>query len=790
MFQFWGGLLSRCWPILLVVWVVAWLTIRLTSQPFSEVAEDGDFVFLPPTVASQQAETLFGHAFPGRKTTSNIVVVARREEPNGLTDQDREFLTETLSPELQKIKDEFNGADHTETDKKGLVSQIQSFADQGIGKLMISEDRMASLISVDLSTYFQDVRNREIVRRVEAAVTSAANSSKLPEGLKLDLTGSATLGRDLSKAEWESARNTSKLTIVLVILLLVIIYRAPLLAIVPLVTLFIAVDMSLHLLSLLAQYRYVSIFMGLQEYTTVITYGPGIDYCLFLIARYKENLEECVPPKEALSRAMGQVGPAILASAATVICGIGMLSFAEFGKFHEAGIGISLALTVTLLATMTFTPALLFMTGRWAFWPKPGFRCKEIDGTVQPEATASQRNLFQPMWKYMGQVIERRPMVTLLLTLAAMIPLMSFGLYIYRDVSYGLLESLPKTATSTIGARALERHFPSGIAGPIQVVIRNSDVDFRNPDGISVIDSVAKSLINKHEELKIADIRSVANPLGLVDSSDHSEDSVFTRTVTRRVTRRRSVEHYVSDVEQFAGHVTTMEIIGTTNPFSLESIRLLDRLTPAIQAALPSDQQSKSEILLLGPTASVRDVNLISQSDQWRIYLLVVASVLLILIVLLRSIVVSLYLMVTVLLSYLATLGTTWLLFYGLDPHGFIGLDWTVPLFLFVVLIAIGEDYNIFLVTRIHDEQVTNGPTHGITVALARTGGIITSCGFIMAGTFASLGAGSLARMQQLAFALAFGVLLDTFVIRPILVPAFMVIMNSDRYGHLSRFLR
>lgn len=132
----------------------------------------------------------------------------------------------------------------------------------------------------------------------------------------------------------------------------------------------------------------------------------------------------------------------------------------------------------------------------------------------------------------------------------------------------------------------------------------------------------------------------------------------------------------------------------------------------------------------------------------------------------------------------------TWLLFYGLEPTGFIGLDWTVLLFLFVVLIAAREDYNIFLVTRIHEEQEVHGPKKVIMVALAKTGSIITSCGFIVAGTFGPLSICTLARLNELGFGLAFGVLPDTFVIRPINVPAFLAIMHDEKYGNLVRPLK
>jgi RND superfamily putative drug exporter len=194
---------------------------------------------------------------------------------------------------------------------------------------------------------------------------------------------------------------------------------------------------------------------------------------------------------------------------------------------------------------------------------------------------------------------------------------------------------------------------------------------------------------------------------------------------------------------------------------------------------LPVALQSGSELQFSGSTASLRDLRVVGGRDRTRTNLLVVASVSIILVVLLRKIALTLYLMLTVLYSYLVTLGVTFAVFYLADRGGFPGLDLTVPLFLFTVLIAVGADYNILLVARVHEEEQQHGPERGVAVALARTGPIISSCGFIMAGTFLSLMiAGQLAQMIQLGFALAFGVLLDTFVVRPILVPACLILWH------------
>jgi len=195
---------------------------------------------------------------------------------------------------------------------------------------------------------------------------------------------------------------------------------------------------------------------------------------------------------------------------------------------------------------------------------------------------------------------------------------------------------------------------------------------------------------------------------------------------------------------------------------------------------------AKLTVYGIGPTASIRDLKTVTDRDQRVVDSLVLLGIFLILVALLRQVTIPVYLIVSVFFSYLVTLGMTFTVFWALNPSGFAGLDWKVPTFLFTILIAVGEDYNIFLMTRIREEQVIHGPVKGVAVALTKTGSIISSCGVIMAGTFSSLMAGTLAGMHQLGFALAFGVLLDTFVVRPILVPAFLVLYYEGRLGILK----
>lgn len=829
MYRFIGNSVIRLWPVILLGWMTALVALKLIAPNWQDVIEEGEFAFLPDEMPSLAGERLYEEAW-GEPFASNIALVVRRERTQ-LNEQDREFIVDVLKPRLVDIVQRIGLPEPSEhnaelasvsvTDEVASVSedreelniQIKTFNMTGWRKILDSSDGTATMVVINLKTEFFNAKNIPLIDAIAELIQqdgelyrkAPGERSLVPPGLELALSGSATVGRDMMRAATESSKATELWTVILVVGLLLLIYRAPVLAIIPLATVAVATEFSLAFLTVLADHNIVSLFNGIEVYVKVLCYGAGVDYCLFLIARFKEELDDGVETPDAVSNSIAKVGEALVASAGTVICGIGMMVFADFGKFRQAGIAITIGLTIVLIASLTFTPALLRLSGRWAFWPHVATRrVRSSGGWVSATglmASLLRRNVFQAIWQKTSEVILEKPAFVLALSVALMLPFSVVAVVCFDNLSYGLLTELPQNNTSVLGAKAIQKHYPAGIAGPVTLVLHNPDMDFEEEESREFIEKLVESLYERRTDLKLADIRSVVHPFGIAVQKAEEEAALQDNTAStlsltekiqaaslRKITLLKAQEHYFSRTEPYEGSMTQIDFVSNDDPFSRDSIRQFVELKEDVRTEARKFLSSDATLNVygIGPTASIRDLKTVTDRDQRVVDGLVLMGIFLILVALLRQVTIPVYLIVSVFFSYLVTLGMTFTVFWALDPSGFAGLDWKVPTFLFTILIAVGEDYNIFLMTRIREEQVTHGPVKGVAIALTRTGSIISSCGIIMAGTFSSLLAGTLAGMHQLGFALAFGVLLDTFVVRPILVPAFLVLYYEGRLGILK----
>jgi RND superfamily putative drug exporter len=488
-----------------------------------------------------------------------------------------------------------------------------------------------------------------------------------------------------------------------VILILLLTYRSPTLWLLPVISAVGALTTAQAVIYLLAKHAGLTVNAQSAGILTVLVFGAGTDYALLLVARYREELRRHEDRHEAMALALHRAGPAIFASASTVVLGMLCLLIADMNSTKGLGPVSAIGVAVALLAMLTLLPALLVITGRWMFWPvKPHF------GSPEP----TERGL----WARMGRRIARRPR-TVWIGTAVALGVVAVGLI---DLNAGVLsneDSFIGTQDSVLGEEALARHFPAGSGLPV-VVISNAD--------------------------QAAEVQRVfARTQGIVGDS---------------VRPASEVDGMVKNgLAYFEGTLTD----AADSPPASQTI---DRVRDAVHAVPGADAK------VGGATAINLDIQRAVTSDSKIIMPLVLVVVLVILALLLRAIVAPLILLATVVLSFAAALGASALIFEHV--FGFAGEDTSFPLFVFVFLVALGIDYNIFLMTRVREESLRWGTRRGALIGLAATGGVITSAGLVLAGTFLVLATLPLVAFAEIGFAVALGVLLDTLVVRSVLVTA------------------
>ncbi|MEN1681249.1 MAG: MMPL family transporter [Planctomycetota bacterium] len=776
------NLVNRHWLWLLLAWGGAAAGLHFISPAWDDVALDGDLVYLPSKAPSLAGDQLLRDAFPNTRTNSTAVLVFSRADKK-LSVEDRQYALDTaraieslggVGPPPDELEASAS-ADELWFDR--LVDVWHEKTDLVSG-MLASPDGKALLVIARLETGLMAIENIGIRDQLLKLIEEGPHP---PEGLAVGLTGSTIIGGDVRSAVLESLEATHTTTILLVLLCLVVIYRAPLLVLVPLATIGISMSVAYDLIALLAYHFGPDSFSwsGLRVFTTtkifvvVILFGAGTDYCLFLIARYKEVLQQGATPKEASGLALSQVGSALAGSALTTILGLATMAFAEYGKFSSSGPVIAVCLSVALLACITFAPALLRGIGPRVFWPFI---------TRTTHAGADDRDPW--LWVLVSRFVQRRPATILAVSAVLAAPLVISGVKV--DVTHDLLSELPVGSVSVDGAELVKKHFGEGWVAPVTVVARLPEGDLHKEGAVW---DVARLHAMLYELPEVADVRSIYLPTGgdprrqpIWDWNRMAERAAAGSPIT--------VGTFVSeapgevDGEPLYGRVTQLSVVLATDPFAEEARSII----PTLEAKLAEFGAAETirggkpnpwfgaDFRLAGVTPGMRDLEEVTNRDRVRIQVLTVAAVFGVLLVILRRPAVCVYLLLTVLLSYWATIGVTEAFFGWLYGDSYGGLDWKAPIFLFVILIAVGQDYNIYLTTRVLEEQAQLGRRRGLHRAVVQTGGIITSCGVIMAGTFVSMATGTLRGMVELGFALALGVLLDTFFVRTIVVPCYFAI--------------
>lgn len=677
---------------------------------------------------------------------------------------------------------------------------VWTWREPNLGSKLISADRQARMIVLRLTTEFMAVRNQPLLAKVahELDLVRSTLSSDQREYLTLQWAGSAAIGGDLLKAAKESISHTEWYTVVLILLILAMVYRAPLMVAIPLLSIGLSVAIATDLVALLAvpgDRPWTASDWGLRVFTTtrifivVILFGGGTDYCLFLIARYREELARWPDRAAAMAAAMQGVGSALLASACTTIVGLAMMGFADFGKFRYSGPVIGVCLGVTLLVCLSLAPAILHLLGPILFWPWLPHSERQVGTTTRPSAK---------LWSHVGQCVTRRPATILLCSIVPLLPLVSYGWHSVDRVTYDLLADLHPLRPSRLGTAVMWQHFPIGEAGALTVIVHRPGTDFASVEGRKAIAELAREF---YAVPGVHVVRSLVDPLGDFPPGQRIgvvDPGAWRTWLTRP--HRKTLSLFVSDTPEYPHDVTRWDVILDVQPFSLDALNVLREIDSRIRrlAAQPDSGWYQCRWAYTGPVAAMADLRHVTLQDRHRIEVLVVLGVLAVLLVILGRPITCLYLMLSVLFTYYLTIGITEAVFRVAYGAQYQGLDWKLPLFLFVILIAVGQDYNVYLVTRVWEEQRRRGPFAGLRYALTQTGGIITSCGVIMAGTFLAMTAGDWgvwlgswfpqwiepARMGgprgivELGFALTVGVLLDTLFVRTVLVPAFLALRS------------
>ena len=519
-------------------------------------------------------------------------------------------------------------------------------------------------------------------------------------------------------------------TVVIILVILLVIYRSPILAIIPLVVVGIAFLVVSPLLGAMADNGWIDKDAQAVAIMIVLLFGAGTDYCLFLITRFRDILLTEENKFTALAVAVRESTGAIVMSGLTVVIGLATLGLADYGAFQRFAVPFSFGVLITGFAVVTLLPAVLGILGRAAFWP---FVPRTVEGDTayaqkknKPVKPRKQNHRYMRM---VGEFVTSKPWLVIIVAGAILIGLALNAMNI--KYNYDLISSFPEDMQSREGFTIIEENFTAGELAPVQLLVDTQG-----------------------NELNIQQQLAALPYVGVVKDVRTGETN-------------EAIQLYEIDLNK--------------DPYSNAAMDDVEQMKTDVKTILADNNLANGEFWIGGETSSQLDKKVVQLGDEKLIQPVMIIIIFVVLLVYLRAIITSIQLMVTVVISFFSALGAGWLIIhYGLGHEA---MSSAIPLYSFVFIIALGNDYNIFMISDIwknrkrgvpHKEAISNG--------IASTGAVITSAGLILAGTFLVLASLPIQLLVQFGIVTAVGVLLDTFVVRPLLVPALITVFGKWSY--------
>jgi len=684
--------------------VAAWVVCALALLPAQSELQDrisNDVpALLPDGSESLRAFERVRDGFGATRATPAVVVWQRR---GGLEPADRAAIARALAA----IRADGAGT------VRDLVSPLSSDG-RRLGLVSGDGTTAAALVTID-ALAIADLRPVVTGMRDELA-------RNRPPGLAAHVTGPAGIALDAGDVLLMIDARLVAATAGLIVLLLLVIYRSLALAAVLLTCVLVAYGTAAGCVSLLAGHSDVLVSGVASGILVILVLGAGCDYCLLLVARFREALARGASGAAAAGEATRLAGPAIAASGATVAGAMLALGFASIPATRGLGPVLAIGVGVTVAASLTLLPALLAILGPRALWP-----------------AAPTRRARRGVWERIAALVGRRPRAVVAVTVLGL-GLASLGLLVEMpSIGYG--GGLRPGSDARAGQVALARALPAGDLAPVDVLVSASDELQRERAARVVSSSLAGSP-------SVARIRVAGT----------STDGASTRLLVS----------------------LARDPYGGGAEGDVRAVRSVARAAARTEGA---------GVLVGGPSAQIADTRAAVSGDLRLIVPVTLIVIGLVLTLLLRALVAPIYLLASVVASFSAALGLSTLAFrYLLDSPG---IDPTVPSLVFLFVVALGVDYTIFLMSRVREEVLAGHATGEATLrALAATGGVITSAGVILAGTFGVLMLLPLEALLQIGLAVALGVLIDALIVRPLLVPALAVLLGERSWWPYSGGMR